>query len=246
MFVSAFNIVIHDPLYNALVFLISVVPYADVGIAVILLTVLVKLILFPFAKQAIETQFTVRKITPELEKIKKEYKDDQQEQVKRTLALYKENDIHPLSGFLVILIQLPIILGLYWIFFKGGLPQIDVSSLYTFMKAPMEVNMQFLSIVDMGGKSIVLALLAGATQFIHARIAIVIPEVTTKPGESLKDDLMRSMHIQMKYVLPVIVGVIAYTISAAVALYWTTSNVFTIVQELLVRRSILGKQEYEK
>jgi YidC/Oxa1 family membrane protein insertase len=243
MIASLFNLLIHDPLYNALVFLIGVVPLADVGMAVILLTLLVKLLLYPLAKQAIKTQITLREINPKLAEIKKQFKDNQQEQVKQTLAVYKENDIHPLSGIATLFIQLPVILGLYWVFFKGGLPEIDPTDLYNFISKPDKVNMIFLGLVDMGGRSIVLALLAGGTQFIHAKIAIKPPETTTKPGESLKDDLARSMSVQMRYVLPIIVGVIAYTISSAVALYWTTSNLFTIGQELIVRRKFRAKQE---
>jgi len=238
-----FNAVIHDPLYNTLVFLIGNVPYFDVGIAVIILTLLVKLLLFPLAKKAIHTQVALKKITPQLEDVKKKYKDNQQEQVKKTLEIYKENDIHPLSGILTLLIQLPVILGLYWMFLKGGLPVIDAESLYSFISVPEMVNMNFIGIVDMGGRSVVLALLAGLTQFIHAQIAIKPPETKTKPGESLKDDLARSMNLQMRYVLPIFVGVIAYFISAAIALYWTTSNLFTIGQELFVRKRIRDKQK---
>lgn len=236
--VDIFNTVIFEPLYNALILIIETVPYADVGITVIILTIIVKLLLFPLARQAIMTQVALRRIGPELEELKKKYKDDQKEQVQHMLALYKENNIHPLSGFLTLFIQLPIIFGLYWVFFQGGLPSVDPALLYSFMPQPTEVNMEFLGLVDMGGRSIILALLAGITQFLHARIAIHPPQTSTKPGESLKDDIARSMHVQMRYVLPIIVGVIAYTISSAVALYWITSNVFTIGQELLVRRRI--------
>jgi len=240
---AVFNALIHDPLYNALVFLIGVVPYFDVGIAVIILTLFVKLLLFPLAKKAIHTQVTLKKIGPHLEDIKKKYKDNQQEQVKRTLETYRENDIHPLSGILTLFIQLPVILGLYWVFLRGGLPNIDVATLYAFVSVPETVNMNFLNLIDMGGRSLVLALLAGATQFIHAQIAIQPPETKTKPGESLKDDLARNMSIQMRYVLPIFVGGIAYFISSAIALYWTTSNLFTIGQELFVRKRIRDTQK---
>ncbi|PIR86589.1 hypothetical protein COU13_00095 [Candidatus Kaiserbacteria bacterium CG10_big_fil_rev_8_21_14_0_10_43_70] len=240
---SLFNTVIHDPLYNALVFLIGSVPYFDVGIAVVILTLFVKLILFPLAKKAIHTQVALKRITPRLEEAKKKYKDNQQEQVKKTLEIYKENDIHPLSGILTLFVQLPVILGLYWVFLRGGLPTIDPSTLYSFVPIPESVNMNFLGLVDMGGKSVLLAFLAGITQFIHARIAIHPPEVKTKPGESLKDDLARSMSLQMRYVLPIFVGVISYFISSAIALYWTTSNLFTIGQELFVRRRIRDTQK---
>ena len=237
---STFNTVVHEPLYNGLVFLLSVLPHADVGIAVILLTILVKLVLFPLARQAILTQIALRRINPQLEALKVEFKDDQPEQVRKMLALYKENGIHPLSGFVTLFVQLPVILGLYWVFSQGGLPAIDTSLLYSFVKAPAEVSMHFLGLFDMGGKSLILALLAGATQFVHAYIAMEPPQTTTKPGESMKDDIMRSLHIQARYVFPVVVAVIAYTISAAVALYWITSNVFMIFQELLVRSKVRG------
>ncbi len=158
------------------------------------------------------------------------------------LAIYKENNINPLSGFLTLLIQLPIIFGLYWVFLKGGLTAIDTTILYSFIQAPSEVITHLFG-VNMLEKSLVLALLAGGTQFVHAYIAMEPPVTNTKPGESMKDDIMRSLYIQTRYVLPVVIIVVAYTISAAIALYWTASNLFTIVQELLVRRKVHGTQK---
>jgi len=237
-----FTALIYQPLYNALVELIDIVPFADVGIAVIVLTVFVKILLFPLARQAIRTQAVLKKVQPRIEEIRKDYKDDQHRQVKETLALYKENRVHPLSGILTLIIQLPVIFGLYWVFFRGGLPVINTDLLYSFVQNPPSVNMMFLGFIDMGGRSALLAILAGATQFIHARIAIQPPQTNSKPGESIKDDIQRSMHLQMRYVLPIIVGVVSFFISAAVALYWTTSNIFTIGQELLVRKSFRDTQ----
>jgi YidC/Oxa1 family membrane protein insertase len=110
--VDFFYTVIFVPLYNALIGILSILPHADIGFAVILLTVAVKILLFPVAKQAIYTQIALKKIAPEVDKIKKEV-TDQKEQVTQMLAVYKANGIHPLSGFLVILVQVPVILGLY-------------------------------------------------------------------------------------------------------------------------------------
>jgi len=106
--------------------------------------------------------------------------------------------------------------------------------------------MNFLGLVDLSGKSIVLAITAGLTQFFHARIAVQPPETTSKPGESMKDDIMRSLHLQMRYVLPFVIVIVAYTISAAVALYWTTSNLFTLCQEIWVRRKYTEKSNKEE
>lgn len=237
MLYELFHVAIYDPLYNGLVFILSVLPHADVGIAVVLLTILVKILLFPLARRAIHTQIALKKIGPDLERVKKEYATDQQEQVKKMFALYKENGIHPFSGFLIILIQIPIIFGLYLVFMRGGLPNIDTTLLYSFIPTPQEVSMLFLGFIDLSGKSIILALIAGVSQFFHARIAMQPPENLSKPGESMKDDIVRSLHIQMRYVLPVVITVVAYTISSAVALYWATSNIFTLLQELYVRRA---------
>ena len=235
--IELFNTVIFTPLYNALIFLISIVPLADVGIAVILLTVLVKVIMFPLAQKASREQARMRDLAPELESVKEEHKEDKKKQTLEVMALYKKRNIRPFLSLLVVIMQIPIILGLYWVFFRGGLPEIDVDLLYSFVTKPTEVNMQFLGLIDMAGRSALLALLAGTAQFIHS--SFVLPEPKPKSDNpTLKEDLARSFHLQMKYVMPIIVVVISYTISAAIALYWATSNIFAIGQELLVRRSI--------
>lgn len=241
MIKDAFNTIVFTPLYNGLVFFIDHVPFADVGIAVVLLTLLVKFILLPLAHKAIRTQALMRTIGPEITAIREKNKDNREAQARQTMALYKEKGVNPFSGFILILIQLPIIFGLYWVFFKGGLPVINIDILYSFITPPRTVNMEFLGLIDMAGKSLILALLAGITQFFHARLSLPALQARGEK-QSFKDDLARSFHIQMRYVLPVIVAVIAYTISSAVALYWLTSNIFAIGQEIFVRRKILKEQ----
>ncbi|PIT90856.1 hypothetical protein COU17_03630 [Candidatus Kaiserbacteria bacterium CG10_big_fil_rev_8_21_14_0_10_49_17] len=243
MISSFFTTAIYDPLYNGLIFLVSIAPLHDVGIAIVLLTIIVRLILFPLAQKSIKAQVVMKKVEPELKNIREKYKKDKQEQAKQTMALYKEQNINPISGILLLLIQLPIIFGLYWVFFKGGLPVVDTSRLYSFLTAPTEANMQFLGLIDMAGRSILLAFLAGGTQFIHARIAFAKNATPRPKNPTMKDDLAHSMQLQMRYVLPIIIGVIAYTISAAVALYWAASNTFTIFQELYVRRKLRIQEE---
>ncbi len=242
MFTSFFSTFIFDPLYNSLIFFINHVPFADMGIAVILLTILVKLILLPLAHTAIRSQILINAIKGDLDELREKYKDDKQEQARQTMALYKEKGINPFSMILPLLIQIPIIFGLYWVFFKGGLPEVNTDILYSFIQVPQIVNMEFIGLIDMGGKSIVLALIAGISQFIYTKLSFPTFD-TSKKEQSFKNDLAKSMQIQMRYVLPVIVGVIAYTISAAIALYWATSNIFAIGQELFVRRRLVQKSE---
>jgi len=232
------NTLFYDPLYNSLVFLISIVPWHDVGFAVIILTLVVKLILFPLSKKSIISQVKMKKLEPELKKIKDNFKD-KQEQAKKTMALYKENKINPFSGFFLILLQLPIILALYFVFFKGL--SFDQNTLYSFIKVPENINFNFLGLIDMQGKSLFLAVLAGVTQFFQTKISMqAVPPAG--PEKSFKNELMKSMNMQMRYVLPVFIAFVAYQISAAVALYWVVSNLFTIGQEIFVIKKIRQKE----
>ena len=177
----------------------------------------------------------MRQLAPELDAVKEEHKEDKQKQTTEIMALYKKRNVRPFLSLLVVLVQIPIIFGLYWVFFRGGLPEINMEILYSFVQRPSEVNMQFLGLIDMAGRSAVLALLAGGTQFINS--LFILPKPKPKSDNpTLKEDLAHSFHLQMKYVMPVIVIVISYTISSAIALYWATSNVFAIGQELYVRR----------
>lgn len=244
MISSAFNTLIHQPLYNGLIFLIDTLHIVDVGIAVILFTIIVKLLLFPLSKTAVTTQLKMRVVEPELKELREKYKDDKQKQAQEMMRLYKENNINPFSSFLLIFIQLPIIIGLYWIFLKSGLPVVDTSLLYGFVSAPdFVIDMHFLGHLDLSMKSWLLAGTASVTSFFQMRYSLPAPGPKVE-NPSFKDDLARSMNLQMRYVFPVVIFFIAYTISGAVALYWATSNIFTIGQELVIRKRI--KEPHEK
>lgn len=232
-----------NPIYNGLIFLLDVVPFIDVGIAVILVTVIVKLILFPFSLKMVKTQLAVKALEPEITKLKEDHKDDKQEQARKTMALYKERGVNPFSGFLLILVQIPVIFGLYWVFLRGGLPEINMDILYSFVSTPEKINMNFLGLIDVSAKSVFLAFFAGATQYFQIKFSLPPMKARQEGKASLKEDLARSFHIQMRYVMPIIVFGIAYAISAAVALYWTTSNLFAIGQEIYVRRKIKNRNE---
>ena len=246
MIVDLFNVGLFVPLYNGLVFLISVAPFSDVGIAVVVLTIVVKLILFPPSIKMVKTQLAVRELEPRIKEIKEKYKKDQPEQARQTMALYKEKGVNPFLGFLLILIQLPIILALYWVFFRGGLPVINEDILYSFIAIPKTINMNFLGLIDIGAKSVMLAFLAGVTQFYQMKLSLPPMKPRGSGTPSLKEDLARSFNIQMRYIMPVIVFVISYVISAAVALYCTTSNIFAIGQEIFVRKRIKKNWEAKK
>ena len=243
MFSSIFHTIVYDPLYNALVFLISTVPYGDVGLAVIAITLLVRLVLYPIFTSSIKTQTKLKSVEPKMKELKEKYKDDKQTQAQKTMELYKEHQINPFAGILAAFIQIPIFITLYFIFLRGGFPSIDTGLLYSFMSEPSKVNMHFLGIIDLAGKSIFLALTAGISQFIQMKMSPMGQNKKKSENPSMKEDLARSMQLQMKYGLPVMITFIAYFISGAVALYWTTNNVLGILQEIHVRKNLKPKLE---
>jgi len=235
-----FNNFLVVPLYNLLVLILNHVPFVDLGFAVILLTIIVRLILFPLSKSSIKTQLKMKDIQKPIEEIKQKYKDDQQKMAIETMKFYKENDIKPFSGILLLFIQLPIIFALYFVFLKEGLPNIDLNLLYSFVHAPEFVNPKFLGIFDLASKSVTLALLAGATQFLQARLMLKKNnQPTEKPTENnFQNDLMKSMQIQMQYVLPGLMIAFSYSLGSVVALYFTTSNIFSILQEIYLKKKL--------
>ena len=231
-----FNTFFTEPLYNGLIFLMDALPWVDAGVVIVLFTVVVKLILFPLSRKAIHTQVRMKEIEPELKSIKEKYKNDKQKQAMATMDLYRMNHVNPFSSFLLILIQIPIIFALYKIFLSGGLPSINTEALYSFIPSPETVDTKFLGLLEITKKSVILALAAGVSQYFQAKFSIpALPPKNSAGKPSFQEDLARGMPLQMRYILPVITFVISYSISGAVALYWTTSNVFAIVQELYVR-----------
>lgn len=229
-----------DPIYNSLVFFIDIIPGGDVGLAIIFTTILVKLVLLPLSIKAVKTQVVMREIEPELKAIKEKYKDQREEQAKAMLELYRKAGINPFASIFLVFLQIPIIIALYLAVSNGGgipLPDINTSLLYSFVPVPAVTTMIFLGFIDITMRSLPLAALAGITQFIHAKLSIPAPAPREEgAAPSFKDDLTRSMHVQMRYVLPFIIFIVAYSISAAIALYFTISSITAIAQEFIVRR----------
>jgi YidC/Oxa1 family membrane protein insertase len=233
---SLYNFLIHDPLYNALILLINFIPFADVGVAVVLLTLIVKFALFPLSRKAIVTQRKIKEFNPDIQKIKEKYSKDRQTQATKIFELYREKGINPFSSFFLILIQLPIIFGLYRIFWQSGLPEIQENFLYSFTSVPTNVDMVFLGLIDIAVRSWPLALLVGLSTFFQMKLSMPVTPKPKAPGKSFKDDLARSMSVQMRYFFPFVAAFISYSLSGAIALYWLTSNLFTITQELILKR----------
>ncbi len=236
-----YNTFIFHPLYNGLIYLIDVFPWMDAGIAVIIFTIIVRLILFPLSKKSVVTQVRMKEIQPELENLKKTVPDKQQQALK-VMALYKEKGVNPFSSFLFLFLQLPIIYALYSIFIRSGLPVVNTTLLYSFVHIPT-INMHFLGLFDISVRSIALSVLASIAQFLQLHFSVASVSTPKDPNAKPSQmDMAQNMTKNMKYIFPVMIFFISYKISAVVALYWTVSSLFTLGQELVVRRHLKKHQ----
>src|SRR3989344_4415335 len=226
---ALFNALISKPFYNGLILLIKLLPFFDAGVIVIIFTVIIKLILLPLSITASPAQLQMTGIEKDLHLIKEKYKDNKEEQSRKTIEYYREKGINPFASFFILIIQLPIIIGLYQVFLKSGLPAINNVLLYSFIPTPHSVNMMFLGLINIADKSIILALIAGITTYFQ--ISLASGSTSTQGG-----DIAKAMQTQMKYFFPILVVFISYSISAALALYWITSNVFAILQEIYIKK----------
>jgi YidC/Oxa1 family membrane protein insertase len=228
-----FRVIIYKPLYNALIALIALMPGHNAGLAVVLLTVMIRLLLFPLSRKAIKTQIEMRKIEPEVQKLRATVKD-RQEQAKQLMQLYRDKDINPFASLLLMLIQLPILIGLYSVF-RSGLPTINPDLLYGFFQIPAFVDMTFFGI-NLAEKSLWLAIFSVITQYIQINLAL--PKSVKKQNSTFQDDLAHNLNLQMRYISPLIFFPISY-FSAVVALYFITSNILMTIQELVIKRKLL-------
>ena len=242
---NLWNTFLYEPIYNALIFIINDVTFGDVGLAIIIVTIIVKVILLPLTRKSVRSQVMMKKMEPELKKIKQDY-PNKEEQAKKTLELYKKYGTNPFSGCLVVLLQMPVIFALYYVFYRGLV--IDESLIYSFVQVPTHLSTNFLGLIELSEKSLFLGVLTGLTQFVQGYLSspkknkaeIIKDKTEIKDNRSdFQGQLSESMQMNVRYILPIFIGFIAWKISAAVALYWTVSNIFTILQEWYVRRKLV-------
>ena len=228
-----YNTLIFQPFYNAFIFLIGLLPFLDAGVIIVIFTIIIKFILLPLSLKASRAQIEMKSHEKNLADIKEKHKDNKEEYGRKQLEYYKEKGINPFSSIFILLVQLPILIGLYMVFIKSGLPTINSTLLYSFVSTPAVVNMFFLGFMDISQKSIILAIITGITTYFQTSL-------TTSQGQSSdnskQSDFAKVMSVQMKYILPLFMAFISYTISSVVAIYLITSNLFAIGQEIYIKK----------
>jgi len=225
-----FNLIFYQPILNLLVFLYNIVPGHDIGLAIIIMTVIIKLILLPLSKQSIKSQKSLQDLQPKVDEIKKKYADNKEEQGRALMQLYKQEKVNPLSSCLPLLIQLPFLWAVFSVF-RTGLSGQSLDAVYSFIYRPEFINTISLGFIDLSKRNIVLAVLAGLAQFWQAKMM-----TTKKPeikGDGAKDEnMMVMMNKQMLYIMPALTVFIGLSFPGGLALYWLITTLLTALQQL--------------
>jgi YidC/Oxa1 family membrane protein insertase len=224
---SLFDTIFYKPLFNILILFYQYIPGHDFGVAIILLTVLIRVLLYPLGATAIKSQKVFQDIQPKIKEIQKKYKDDKEKQMQLTLELYKETKINPLSSLLPLLIQLPILYALYRVFWKG-FNMAEMVNVYSFIPKPESINPTFLGLLSLNKPSLVLAILCGVLQFFQVKM--LTP--TIKKGEGV-DKFSAMLQKQTLYFFPVIIVAMLSRIPSAIGLYWLVTTIFSIIQQYI-------------
>ena len=195
--VNLFNLLFSQPLFNGLILLYSYVPGHDLGVAIILLTLIIKIVLYPLAAKGIQSQKALSQLQPKMKEIQEKYKNNKEEQAKAVMALYKTEKVNPFSGFLTLIVQLPILWALFRVFING-FGEDRLSSLYSFVVNPGQIDASFLGLVDLSQRSVFLIILTGVAQFIQSKM--IAPK--SKKSQVKTPQFADMMQKQMLYFLP--------------------------------------------
>ncbi len=228
---SLFQTIFYQPLLNILIIFYQYFPGHDFGISIILLTILIKILLYPSSAQAIKSQKVFQDLQPKIREIQKKYKDDKEKQVQLTLDLYREAKVNPFSSLFPLLLQLPILIALYKVFWKGWSAQ-ELTNLYSFVKRPEFISPRFLGLIELDKPYLALAIITGISQFIQ--IKMMNPEI--KKGEEI-DKFSSIMQKQTLYFFPILIALMLLKTPSAIGLYWLTTTVFSIIQQRIILKS---------
>ncbi len=230
--IQFFYTILYQPLFNALILLYNYLSWHDLGIAVVLLTLIIKLATHPLTVKGLRSQKTMADLQPKIKELQTKYKGDPQKQNQAMMELYKTEKVNPFSGCLLLLLQLPILIALYQVFLKVNKGSLD-GILYSFVANPAQINTTFFWVIDLNSKVFIgiLAVLAGFAQYYQTRISS-----TSQPSSGDKKDFSNLMQKQMLYFFPVLGAIVVWQFGAVIGLYWVFNSVVSIVEQMIINK----------
>ena len=245
---NIFNAILIQPLVNALFFIYGIIPGHDFGIAIILLTILIRVILWPLASKQLHSQKKMQSLQGDIGKIKQKAAGDKQKEQMLLMELYKEKEVNPFSACLPALLQFPILIAMFVVFRKATGNINDIQAILygpvktlpyikELISGQVQFNASLFGIINMAKPSYFLAILAGITQY--AQVKMITP---SKQKTDTKDP-QAQMTSFMNYTFPALTVFIAWKLPAALPLYWVTTNFVAIFQQWLIMRNEVEEME---
>lgn len=226
-----FTTIFYQPLFNLLIFFYNIIPGHDLGVAIILLTIFVKIILFPLSWRQTEAQIKMQELQPKLKELKEQHKDSKEALALAQIQIFKDHKINPLSSCLPLLIQFPFLIALFYVF-QSGLKGASLSLLYPFIQNPGSLNETFLGVLSLTSKNMLfLAALAAGLQFWFMKISLPQKDVKKQKEKKDDEDFTAIMNQQMIFFMPLMTGVMTYQFPNGLGLYWVAQTVLSIIQQ---------------
>lgn len=229
-FISIYTEVLWRPLFNGLIWFYNVLPGQDIGLAIVALTIVIRLILTPLLWKAQRAQKDLAILQPQIKEVQERFKDNREVQGKALMELYAKHKLNPFSGCLIMLLQLPILIALFQVF-QQGLDPGQLKYLYPSIPSPGSVNPLSFGIIDLSRGNIYLGILAAVAQYFQTKLST--PR-DAKPPQ--RGDFQSMLRWQTLYFFPALILFWSVTLPAALTLYWTVLNILGIIQEIVTRR----------
>jgi len=247
---AGFNLVFFHPILNLLVWLYVTLPGNDIGIAIIVLTIIIKILLYPLTHLQIKQQRAMQDLQPKIEEIRRRLKDDKEKQASELMALYQKEKVNPAASCLPLLVQLPVFIALYHAL-SVGLASQGLNQLYPFVPNPQTIQTMFLGLFDLTKPNYVLAIAAALVQFWQTKMilkppaaTVMMPPPEVAKTEGAQDESMTViMNKQMTYMMPIMTAVIGFSLPGGLTLYWLVMSLLTVAQQYIVMRRTPPKLE---
>lgn len=229
-----FTTLLVQPIYNLFVFLLGLMPQGDAVLAIVVMTLIMRAVLYPVFTSSIRTQMGMQAMQPDLDAAEEKYKGDKEALTRERMALLKKHKVNPFAGFGALIIQLVVLIALYFALFREGFPVIKEALLYGFVHAPAQISTTFFGLIDiLAPHHIILALVVGATQYLAIRLTL---RRTPTPSHPDKEAAHKMQSAMMLYFMPALMAVVSYTFPAAVGVYFVTGNLVSLLQEWVLKR----------
>ncbi|MFA7141958.1 MAG: YidC/Oxa1 family membrane protein insertase [Candidatus Paceibacterota bacterium] len=225
---TLFNTFLFIPIFNFLIWLYGLV--GSFGFAIIILTVLIRLMLYPLNDKSLKAQKEVQEIQPLVKEIQVKYKEDSQKQAEELLKLYKEKKFNPFSGFLYIFLQIPIIIALFQVIKRIADPETNlIEYVYPFINFSGTIDPIFFQ-MNLSEPNSPFAFIVAMTQLLQVKL--MQPKEVSEKNEAEK---MQSMiQKQMMFILPIFTFIILSKLPSAIGIYWMIITIVTIIQQKII------------